>query len=208
MRAAGASRGAHRSVISFHNFPRRFAGKRVETKPTDNIKRLPLIRLLCRHLPPRGKAGNNNVPAGCLLKSRHCNTAALAKKISQKDFLRRGAASVLSAAFGAAEPPAGCAPTRRCQFKKKKCKPAINHVREQNHAFALRYSICAYLRLRRKSECGAAILLRLRRREKTRGQPQAYPRVVSQSHDFFPRQFAEKSVNYFTPTRSYPWAWG
>ena len=118
MRAAGSSRGAHRSEISFHNFPRQYTGKRVETKPTDDIKRLPLIRLLCRHLPPRGKAGNNNAPAGCLLKSRHCRTAALAKKISQKDFLRRGAASVLSAAFGAAEPPARCAPPRRRQFEK------------------------------------------------------------------------------------------
>ena len=58
------------------------------------------------------------VSAGCLSKSRHFRTAALAKKISQKDFLRRGAASVLSAAFGAAEPPAGCAPPRRRQFGK------------------------------------------------------------------------------------------
>ena len=50
------------------------------------------------------------VPAGCLSKSRHCNTAVFAKKILQKDFLRRGAASVLSVVFGYAESPAECAP--------------------------------------------------------------------------------------------------
>ena len=50
--------------------------------------------------------------------SRHCRSTALAKKISQKDFLRRGAASVLSAAFGAVEPPARRAPPRRRQFGK------------------------------------------------------------------------------------------
>ena len=50
------------------------------------------------------------VPAGCLSTSRHCNTAVFAKKILQKDFLRRGAASVLSVVFGYAESPAECAP--------------------------------------------------------------------------------------------------
>ena len=60
---------------------------------------------------------------GFLFPSRHCRTTALAKKISQKDFLRRGAASVLSAAFGAVEPPARCAPPRRRQFEKNFVNP-------------------------------------------------------------------------------------
>ena len=60
---------------------------------------------------------------GCLSISRHCRTAALAKKISQKDFLRRGAASVVSVGVGCAEPPAVCAPPRRRQFKKN----FVNH---------------------------------------------------------------------------------
>ena len=38
-----------------------------------------------------------------LLKSRNTHTAALAKKILQKDFLRRGAASVSGVLFGKAE---------------------------------------------------------------------------------------------------------
>ena len=38
-----------------------------------------------------------------LLKSRNSHTAALAKKILQKDFLRRGAASVSGVLFGKAE---------------------------------------------------------------------------------------------------------
>ena len=38
-----------------------------------------------------------------LLRSRNTHTAALAKKISQKDFLRRGAASVSGVLFGEAE---------------------------------------------------------------------------------------------------------
>ena len=114
MRAAGGSRGAHRSEISFHNFPRQYT---------------------------------------------------------------------------------------------EKSKPAINHVREQNHAFALRYSICAYLRLRRKSECGAAILLRLRRREKNQMQSVSEHWVFlplttlsyrsTRKKDFAERFFAKRSGERF-----------
>ena len=73
-----------------------------------------LLRLRRREKPNAEPKAN----VGVLFPLRHCCTAALAKKISQKDFLRRGAASVLSAAFGAAEPPARCAPPRRRQFEK------------------------------------------------------------------------------------------
>ncbi len=42
-------------------------------------------------------------PRGFSKNSRHCNPAARAKKISRKDFLRREAASALSAVFGLPE---------------------------------------------------------------------------------------------------------
>ena len=47
----------------------------------------------------KGRARTRNF----LLRSRNTHTAALAKKILQKDFLRRGAASVSGVLFGKAE---------------------------------------------------------------------------------------------------------
>ena len=95
---------------------------------------LPLTRLLRKSEPPRAillrKQRRREKPnaeptanVGFLFPSRDYHTAALAKKISKKDFLRRGAASVLSVVFGCAEPPAVRAPPRRCQFKKKFANP-------------------------------------------------------------------------------------
>ena len=76
--------------------------------------------ILLRKQRRRGKPNTKPIATvGFSLNSRNYHTAALAKKISKKDFLRRGAASVLSVVFGCAEPPAGGAPPRRRQFKKK-----------------------------------------------------------------------------------------
>ena len=79
-----------------------------------------LLRKQRRREKPNAEPTAN---VGFLFPSRDYHTAALAKKISKKDFLRRGAASVLSVVFGCAEPPAVRAPPRRCQFKKKFANP-------------------------------------------------------------------------------------
>ena len=60
--------------------------------------------LYCCHLsPPSRKPAVRRQPYPNLSNSRHCHTAALAKKILQKDFLRRGAASVSGVPFSKTE---------------------------------------------------------------------------------------------------------
>ncbi len=108
---------------------------------------LPLTRLSGRCecgrtiiVSPYGSPAEREVLSGTkcrvsnlLLRSRNTHTAALAKKISQKDFLRRGAASVSGVLFGEAE---------QSQTVLRRDEPLDEKICEHKSIFIRRERIC------------------------------------------------------------------
>ena len=72
-------------------------------------------------LTPEGEGKGRARTRNFLLRSRNYHTAALAKKILQKDFLRRGAASVSGVLFGKAE---------QSQMALRRDEPLCEKIRE------------------------------------------------------------------------------
>ena len=146
---------------------------RTPTAPAGHLLAAPRWCAACRHGIAADK-GNSLV--------RHARTAHRAAAHYAWLTLKEGGKNSHRRGFSA--PPPSVREASYNHSRKEGFPPPAHHI-------------CAYLRLRRKSECGALLCCDCAAERKHAVSRRACPRVVSQNHDFFPRQFAENSVNKY-----------